>query len=420
MSGNTPLSVSEALTQARRSLESIRIRVVGEVSELADKAGYKAVYFSIRDRESTMPCLMWRDPYRACDIQLHSGMLVVLDGHFSAYVPKGRLQFVVSRITPAGEGELRLRVAERARMLQAEGLMDAARKRTVPAFPTRIALVTSPRGKAVHDVIRTLQRRYPVAELLIAGVNVEGSQAASSIVAGLNEAIRSKPDVILLVRGGGSYEDLLPFSEEIVARAVATSPVPIVTGIGHEPDTSIADMVADIAASTPTAAAEAVSPSVDEISRLMMKWNRLLGRALSHGVQRAEHRVQMLKQRMPFRDPTSIMSNHLLKADSLQSNLCQALPKGLDARATAVMRAEERLLRVGPILVANAVARSESAAGRLHDLSPLATLRRGYAVCTSSDSGRIIRSVVDTQKGQEVLVRLSDGQMRCSVDDIEG
>lgn len=419
MSQSTPLSVSEALMQARRSLESVRLRVVGEVSEIADKAGYKAVYFSIRDKDSAMPCLMWRDPYRACGIQLRCGMLVVVDGNFSAYVPKGRLQFVVSRITPAGEGELRLRVAERARMLQAEGLMDVARKRSIPSFPTRIALVTSPRGKAVHDVIRTLQRRYPVAELLIAGINVEGPQAATSIVAGLREAIQSKPDVILLVRGGGSYEDLLPFSEEVVARAVAASPVPVVTGIGHEPDTSIADMVADIAASTPTAAAEAVSPSIDEIARLMGKRTRLLGRALNHSVQRAEHRVQMLKQRMPFRDPTSILAHHLLKADSLQANLSQALPKGLEARTSATMRAEERLLRVGPTIVASATARSGIAASRLHDLSPLATLARGYAVCTSLASGRIIRSVADVKTEQEVLVRLADGQMRCSVDDIE-
>ncbi len=419
MSQSTPLSVSEALIQARRSLESVRLRVVGEVSELADKTGYKAVYFTIRDKDSAMPCLMWRDPYRACGIELRCGMLVVLDGNFSAYVPKGRLQFVVSRITPAGEGELRLRVAERARMLQAEGLMDVGRKRSIPPFPTRIALVTSPRGKAVHDVIRTLHRRYPVAELLIAGINVEGPQAATSIVAGLREAIQSKPDVILLVRGGGSYEDLLPFSEEIVARTVATSPVPVVTGIGHEPDTSIADMVADIAASTPTAAAEAVSPSVDEIASLMGKRTRLLCRALNHSVQRAEHRVQILKQRMPFRDPTSIMSHHLLKADSLQANLSQALPKGLEARTSATMRAEERLLRVGPTIVANAAARSGIAASRLHDLSPLATLARGYAVCTSLASGRIIRSVADAKTGQEVLVRLANGQMRCSVDDIE-
>ncbi|MCL5888242.1 MAG: exodeoxyribonuclease VII large subunit [Actinobacteria bacterium] len=419
MSQRAPVSVSEALTQARRSLEAIRLRVIGEVSDLADKAGYKAVYFSIRDKESTMPCLMWCDPYRACGIQLRSGMLVVLDGNFSAYVPKGRLQFVVSRITPAGEGELRLRVAERARMLQAEGLMDPARKRPVPTFPKRIALVTSPRGKAVHDVIRTLQRRYPVAELLIAGINVEGPHAVTSIVTGLTEAIRSKPDVILLVRGGGSYEDLLPFSEEVVVRAVATSPVPIVTGIGHEPDTSIADMVADVSASTPTAAAEAVSPSTEEISRLMLKKTRMLSRALTHGVDRAGHRVQMLKQRTPFRDPMSLLAHHLLKADSLQASLAQALPRGLEAKEAAFLRVQDRLLHVGAFVTMIPASRLESAVARLHDLSPLATLGRGYSVCTSSATGRLIRSVEDVDSGQEVLVRVTDGQMRCMVDDVE-
>jgi len=177
------------------------------------------------------------------------------------------LQFVVRQLEPAGEGRLRMQVAELARRLEAEGLMSPERKRRIPSHPSRIAVVTSPRGKAVHDVLRTLRRRYPLAEVLVAGVAVEGDGAPSEIVEGLRVAAAAQPDVVLLVRGGGSYEDLMPFNAESVARAVVASPVPVVTGIGHEPDTSIADMVADLRASTPTAAAESVAPSVEELER---------------------------------------------------------------------------------------------------------------------------------------------------------
>ena len=170
MAEERALTVTEAMSAAKRALEGVRIRVLGEVSEFNDKPGYKAAYFTVSDGGAAMPCLMWRDVYESSGVELRCGMLVELTGGFSAYVPKGRMQFQVRELSLAGEGNLRLQVAALARKLEAEGLMRPERKRALPRFPQRIALVTSPRGKAVHDVIRTLSRRYPIAELLIAGV----------------------------------------------------------------------------------------------------------------------------------------------------------------------------------------------------------------------------------------------------------
>ena len=250
---------------AKRSLESVTVRMLGEVSEVSIKAGYKAAYFTVKDSSASLPCMMWNNRYRASGMQLVVGQLVQMTGRFTLYAAKGRMNFDVFSIALAGEGDLRLRVANIARKLQAEGLTDPARKRQLPALPERIGLVTSPRSAAVHDVLRTLRRRFPVARVLVAGVPVEGATAAAGIVEGLRCVVSSGAQVVLVVRGGGSFEDLMPFNDEALARSIAACPVPVVTGIGHEVDTTIADMVSDLRASTPTAAAEAVSPSQESL-----------------------------------------------------------------------------------------------------------------------------------------------------------
>ena len=231
----------------------VRVRVLGEVSEFNDKPGYKAAYFTVCDGAASMPCLMWRDAYEASGVELRCGTLVEMTGLFSAYVPKGRMQFQVRSLSLAGEGNLRLQVAALARKLEVEGLMRPERKRPLPG--SRSASASSPRRAGRRFTTwcgRCAARRYPLAELLFAGVTVEGERAPSALVEGIERVSAEGAEVVLLVRGGGSYEDLMPFNAEIVARAVAACPVPVVTGIGHEPDTSIADMVADLRASTPT------------------------------------------------------------------------------------------------------------------------------------------------------------------------
>jgi exodeoxyribonuclease VII large subunit len=409
------LTVTEAMTLAKGALEGVRVRVVGEVSEFNDKPGYKAAYFTISDGGAAMPCLMWRDQYVASGVTLRCGMLVEMSGSFSAYIAKGRLQFTVRSLALAGEGNLRLQVAALARKLEGEGLMRPERKRALPRYPQRIAVVTSPRGKAVHDVVRTLRRRYPLAELLVAGVAVEGEGAPAAIAEGLRVAGECRPDVVLLVRGGGSYEDLMPFNAEQVARAVIACPVPVVTGIGHEPDNSIADMVADARASTPTAAAECVAPSFEEVSAVVDREKRALARALQNRVDAAASRVARLAERPVLRDPHAVLGIAEQTLDLRAQRLKRALPEKFARDARQIQFATERLQRVGPELWARAERAMGKATARLEDLSPMRVIARGYAVCYASDGRSVVKRVADVREQDMVTVRVGDGSIHASV-----
>ena len=300
------LSVSAAMGLAKNALEEVVVRLVGEVSEVNDKPGYKAVYFTVKDEKASLPCMMWMNRYQASGVALSVGALVELTGRFSLYAAKGRMNFDVFSVSLAGEGQLRLQVANLARELEAMGLMDPARKRPLPAYPEAIGLVTSPRGAAVHDVLRTLRRRYPLARILFAGVPVEGPGAADGLVDGLAKVVFAGAEVVLLVRGGGSFEDLMPFNDRRLARTIAACPVPVVTGIGHEPDTSIADMVADVRASTPTAAAEAVAPAQGEIAARIQGLGAAMGHAESRRLDALSIKMERVASLPLFREPTRL------------------------------------------------------------------------------------------------------------------
>jgi exodeoxyribonuclease VII large subunit len=406
------------MTLAKRALEAVPLRVMGEVSELTDRTGYKAIYFTLTDGSSVMSCLMWRDAFAAAGVVVRDGMLVEVGGALTVYPPKGRLQFQVRSLEAAGEGALRMQVVALARRLEAEGLMRPERKRPLPVHPDRIALVTSPRGKAVHDVIRTLRRRYPVAELLIAGVAVEGGGAVDAIVSALAAAGASGADVVILARGGGSYEDLMPFNAEAVARAIVACPVPVVTGIGHEPDTSLADMVADLRASTPTAAAEAVAPAVLELDARLRLLRRQLGRALLHVVRRDAQRLAVLGANPVFSDRTALTATAAQRIDAAAAGLGRALPTSLGRDRVRLAAASGRLA----VSVAHALDRARAdvrhGAERLEDLSPLGILARGYAVCYAADGRTVVRSASVLSPGDRVRVRLHGGGAGCVVETV--
>ncbi len=419
MADSRAMTVTEAMGSAKCALESVRVRVVGEVSEFNDKPGYKAAYFTVSDAGASMPCLMWRDSYIASGVELRCGMLVELAGNFSAYVPKGRMQFSVRSLTLAGEGNLRLQVATLARKLETEGLMRPERKKSLPRFPQRIAVVTSPRGKAIHDVLRTLRRRYPLAELLIAGVTVEGEGAPAAIAEGLRAACASAADVVLLVRGGGSYEDLMPFNSEEVARAVAACSIPVVTGIGHEPDNSIADMIADVRASTPTAAAESAAPSMDELDKALVRESRALARALQNHVRSAAQRVSRLAERPVLRDPHAVLGPVSQRLDYASARLARAIPERLNRDAVRVRYLRDRVLRLGPRLTQRPQARHGMLAARLEDLSPLKVIARGYAVAYAADGGTVVKSVRQVAPEDQMRVRVTDGHIVATVTGVE-
>lgn len=413
------MSVSEALRQAKSALESIRVRIVGEVSEVSDRAGYKAAYFTLSDGTSALPCLMWRDAYAASGVTLQQGSLVEVEGCFSVYPAKGRMQFTVRRLELAGEGRLRLLVAQIARRLEAEGLTSAARKRPLPQTPERIAVVTSPRGKAIHDVLRTLARRYPLAEVLVAGVTVEGEGAETAIVAGLEAAAQAAPDVIVLVRGGGSYEDLMPFNSEVLARAIAACPVPVVTGIGHEPDFSIADMVADLRASTPTAAAESVAPSIVDLGSALERNGRALGRCLSNRVAFLAARVDALASRRVLQDPYAIVGGLGQSLDNLRARLDRALPERIERDVDRVARYRRQMADLGTRILIRPGTGVAMAAARLETLSPVSVLARGYSASFREDGRTVVDSVKRVSVGERIVVRVVDGAIGCTVTDIE-
>lgn len=432
------LTVSEAMACAKGALEEHVLVVEGEVSEFNDKPGYKAAYFTVADASCPMACMMWRSAYVKSGVSLRVGQRVRVTGRFTVYAPKGRMQFSVLRLALAGEGELRERVARLARRLEAEGLMDPAYKRPIPSFCQRVAVVTSPRGKVVHDVIRTLRRRNPLVELLVCGVAVEGADAPERIREGLAVAAEARPDVILLVRGGGSYEDLMPFNDESVARAVAESPVPVVTGIGHEPDTTICDMVADLRRSTPTAAAESVAPTCGELSAVLDAQAGRLAGALGAELDRRRRALDALASRPALARPVAAIVTPLARdLDLAHDRLMRAIPDALVSRRTGLDAAGDRLVRVGAGLVrphhasvALASQRLSAAgtallseprrmlavqAGRLDALSPLAVIARGYAMATDG-AGHVVSSVEAVAPGDRLDVRVSDGTLACRVE----
>ena len=329
------------------------------------------------------------------------------------------MNFDVFSLNLAGEGDLRLKVANIAKKLQAEGLTDPARKRPIPAFPECIGLVTSPRSAAVHDVLRTLRRRFPVATVKLAGVPVEGANAPAGIIEGLRCVVAAGSQVVLVVRGGGSFEDLMPFNDEQLARAIAACPVPVVTGIGHEVDTSIADMVSDLRASTPTAAAEAVSPSTESLDSLFRSRSAAMQASVRRQVEGLATRVDAYASRTLFRDPQTLFAADAQMLDLSMERLNRALPATIERNAALVESARVRLLAEGPRLTQRSQHVLANGASRLNDLSPLATLARGYAVARTP-KGEVIRSVGQAPAGSNVEVSVADGRLLCEVKETDG
>lgn len=431
------LSVSSAMALAKTSLEQLVVTMVGEVSEVSDKAGYKAVYFTVKDDRSSLPCMMWMNRYHAAGVVLNVGALVELTGRFTLYAAKGRMNFDVFSLRLAGEGNLRMQVAQLAQKLQAEGLMAPERKRPVPKYPETIGLVTSPRGAAVHDVLRTLRRRFPLATIKLAGVPVEGRDAPLHLRHALESVAQSGVEVVLLVRGGGSFEDLMPFNDEGLARAIAACPVPVVTGIGHEPDTSIADMVADLRASTPTAAAEAVSARKENLDQGFANAAVRLERAARRTVEGLSASLEAIASRPALSDSQAIFAQESLGLDALAVRMHRAIPIGIEKDLAALEHSTALLSRIGThigmtqetqldeslLRIMHAAATFSApyerdlaiSASRLNDLSPLTVLARGYAIARDSER-HVVKSVNQVSGGDHLDLSVADGTISCTVD----
>lgn len=426
-----PVSVSDAVGLAKATVDNMpTLLVTGEVSGFRGPARTGHCYFQLKDDSSAMDAIVWRGIYQASGVQLRDGLQVLIAGHFQVYAPTGKLSFVASSLEVSGEGLLRQQVAALARRLEAEGLMDPARKRRIPAFCTRVAVVTSPTGSVIDDVKRTLARRNPLVELLVSGCAVQGEGAPAQIIHALARAAAVRPDAILLVRGGGSFEDLMTFNDESLARAVAACPVPVVTGIGHEPDTCICDMVADRRCSTPTAAAESVAPAFDEIQRSYQDRRRRLAQsmgamlaaqgqlldtldarerqAMRGRLSNLELAVRALEGRRCLSEPAAMLQDRAVQLELTAQRLHEGAPRALAAlsqqvealaahrclqdpmapvkeRQERVEHLSERLVGAGPRATANLARQLDALGTRTHDVGPrilrqhAATLAQGAA-----------------------------------------
>ncbi len=397
--------------------------VEGEVGQVSISAAGHC-YFTLKDERAQLRCVIFRDDRMMMPFEARTGLRLVAHGRLDLFEPQGAYQLYVDSIQPAGFGDLALRLEALKAKLAAEGLFDQARKRPLPQAPALIGLVTSLSGAVLHDMRKVLARRWPMARVLVAACAVQGQGAAPTIIAALNRLARytdpatgRRVDVVIVARGGGSLEDLWPFNEEAVVRAIARHPLPVVVGVGHETDVTLAEFAADVRAATPSVAAELVVPSrTDELARLATLRSRLVSagnRSLSgrQGDLSAERRALEA-----FR-PEAVLASERERIGAL-------LERGARVASAAVADRRARASTAGDKLsglLANRIgsARAELAArgATLAALGPYATLERGYAI-VRGPSGAVLREAAEVAPGEQLRVRLTRGELDAKVEKV--
>ncbi|HEX4696301.1 MAG TPA: exodeoxyribonuclease VII large subunit [Candidatus Udaeobacter sp.] len=408
-------TVSELTRSIRGTLETkfSAIWVQGEISNYKlHPSGHQ--YFTLKDQRAQVSCVIWRDTMAPLRQPLADGAHVQICGTVTVFEARGQYQLNVQIVQPRGVGLLQAKFGALKRKLEAEGLFAAERKRPLPKFPRRIGIVTSPSGAAIRDMLNVLRRRAPWLQILINPVRVQGNGAAQEIAVAIREfatpsQMFAPVDVIVVTRGGGSIEDLWEFNEEIVARAIFHSAIPVVSAIGHEIDFTICDFVSDLRAPTPSAAAELIVPDVVDLRRHVDGSARALARQLLNRTrdaqQRLDHSREMLKRCLAH------------KVDSYKRGLlhiCRALEARSPARELLIRRdslrdLHRRFVACPSRLLENAKHRFQRVEGVLRVLGPEATLRRGYSI-TTDDRGKIIRTVAAVRPKMKIRTRVSDGE----------
>jgi len=408
-----PLSVSALTAQIKEILEDQvgEVAVQGEISNLRHQSSGH-YYFTLKDEGSQIPCVLFKGSALRIGVQPQDGAKVVAEGEVSVYAPRGAYQLIVRNLQPAGKGDLHQRFEELKRKLQLEGLFAEERKREIPEFVERVALVTSPTGAAVRDAIHVLQRRCPRIRITVFGVKVQGEGAAEEVADAIREiGRRNLADVVMVVRGGGSLEDLWAFNEEVVARAVVASPIPVISGVGHETDFTICDFVADVRAPTPSAAAEIVSRPDKDWREEVRGWGERLAEAVIEFVEEKKRRLGDLAGSYVFREPGKMVEMSGQRVDELAVQLMRGLESGWRYRKQcaegllgrwSALRPERRLREFS--------LRVQAALDRLRAMGPEETLKRGYALVQSTD-GKLLRKVESARKLGDLVVRFADGKL---------
>lgn len=441
--GRAVYSVSRLNQEVRQLLEGVYplIWVEGEISNFSRPSSGHC-YFSLKDQDAQVRCAMFRNTAQRLRFQPKDGMQVLIRARVGLYPARGEFQLVVEHMEDAGDGRLRRAFEELKRKLQREGLFDAANKQALPAPPRRLGIITSPTGAAIHDVLTVLKRRYPSLPVLIYPVPVQGDGAAEKIAAAIQQASeRDEVDLLLVTRGGGSLEDLWAFNEEVVARAIHACALPVISAIGHEIDLTIADLVADQRAPTPSAAAEMISPDTSAWAQQLARHETRLQQQMQLQLNRWQEKLSWLKRRVEQHHPQRRLQDANQRLDGLQLRLEQRLRQRLRELRVRQQHAEKRLQQRSPLAgikiqqnhLSDLQQRLTLAtrhqfqlceqqlsfyAHRLDTISPLATLARGYAVVRQEPEGEILRTASAIAPGERITATLAEGQLHCLVEAI--
>ena len=437
------ISISELNRCVRELLDGsfLPLWVEGESSNFArPTSGH--MYFSLKDANAQVRCAMFRNRNQSLAFRPENGMQVLAKVRVSLYEPRGEFQLIAEEMEEAGDGALRRAFEALKKRLAEEGLFDAERKRPIPELPEQIGVITSPTGAAVRDVLSVLQRRFPAIPVVVYPVPVQGEAAAPAIVKAIRLASeRNECDVLLLVRGGGSLEDLWAFNEESVARAIVASTIPIVCGVGHEIDVTIADFTADVRAPTPSAAAELITPDQYGYLQAFADYEDRLTTLVQKKIIHHEQQLRWLQKRLEQQHPLVRLQQQYQRLDGLEQRLLRALQHRLRHQHNRLSHLTTRLLSQSPAILinnhhlrlANLEHRLYQAMGRqleqrkhklatlcrtLNAMSPLSVLSRGYSILSRGDDGQVITESGQVKESDRINARLHKGGLVCRVEKI--
>ncbi len=417
-------TVSEVTRMVKMELESAfpLLWVEGEISNFhRHHSGH--LYFTLKDETSQLRTVMFRGEARKVPFELEDGLQVVARGRINVYEPRGEYQLIVELLEPKGKGALQLAFEQLKEKLKKEGLFDTALKKKLPVLPKKVGVVTSPRGAAIVDIIRTLERRFARLHILLYPAKVQGEGAAEEIVEGI-DYLGSLPDidVIIVGRGGGSIEDLWAFNEEKVARAIYRCAIPVISAVGHEIDFTIADFVADIRASTPSAAAEMVIEEEESLRERIENLEKRLVHNQKFVLQEWKHEVFSLTQHRAFQNMRINLLNLEQKVDDLEMRAWSAIKDMQQKISEDKSRAElmeEKIRNALKGMLQQLQARWETLSVQLHNLSPLNILKKGYALCWKDGGQYLVRRIDEVEKEKEMSVSFFKGEFTCLVKDVD-
>jgi len=414
------LTVSELTARIKKLLQArfFSIAVAGEVSNLRRPASGH-IYFTLKDADSQIPAVCFREEARRLGVELKDGLEVTARGRITVYSPRGSYQLVVSEMEMRGAGSLQLALAKLKARLAAEGLFDPGRKKPLPPLPSRVGVVTSSSGAALRDILQVIGRRFGSIGVVINPVPVQGAAAAAEIVRAMEEFNRWKNvEVIIVGRGGGSAEDLQPFNEETVARAIAASEIPVISAVGHETDWTLADLAADLRAPTPSAAAELVIAEKRELLLRLERLERRLGLALNYLLGNLRGRVERALRSATLHDPRRLLWRSRQQLDELAGRLNRIPAVRIGFARQKLGDLNSRLRRRAATRLSFARQRAEALRLRLEAVNPEAVLGRGYSFTRRLSDGRIVTAASMLEIGETVRVRLKQGEFDSTVSRI--